>query len=126
MDTINLNDTNDHYQGENQKEIFPRNILTHYQETLDAITKMEGENWKNDQSREGKTMYSALKMLKSLPHDPSRNVLLDIFTVNGGDGWHRYYIYPDGSVSFCSLHVFEKSEDVDLAKKLGFKIVRTI
>jgi hypothetical protein len=124
MEQINManNDQQIQKNVENPEKLLPRNILTNFQETVDVIAQLEGEQWKSEQNREGKTVMTAVKTLRDLRPDASRPKNEHIFTISGIDKWHRYFVYPDGRVTFNSLHQFEKSEERDVARSLGFDV----
>ena len=96
------------------------NILTHYDEVLEAMATIEGERWKvlqlNPSDDKKFTLSKALNFVKKLDPD-SRST----FTVYGSGGINRWYIRADGSVEFSAPHAY-KEKDITNAKLLGFKI----
>ncbi len=115
----------------------PRNILTHYQETLDAMAEIEGEGWKKRQetTRSGHCLLDALDALQSfLAKNPSEKALkFWDFQVYGSGGGNRYLVRSDGSVEFSAGHAVElasetghisKDKIIKVVASLGFKIFR--
>lgn len=107
-------------QNENREKISERNLLTNYEETVDAIAEIEGQSWKEGQNRDGKTTLSALKKLQSLVPDPDRDLGMDVFTIYGMGGFNRYFVYPDGRIAFSDYQA--RRGDSDKARALGFKV----
>ncbi len=107
--------------GKPEQQVNPNfNILTHYDEVLEAMATIEGERWKELQLHPTDdrkfTLSQALIFIKKLDPD-SRST----FTVYGSGGINRWYIRADGSVEFSAPHAY-KEKDITNAKLLGFKI----
>ena len=115
-----------------ETEQSPRNILTHYQETLDAMTEIEGEKWKARQEEEkwthGRGLKDALVALEK--YKPKGSAYS--FIIYGEGGENRWIVRADGSVEFSGMHashlagkkVFgDKEKVISKALTLGFKIL---
>lgn len=110
-------------QQEAVESKFPKNILTHYDDTLRAISLIEGEGWTWCQETEGQTMHSARNaiVLWNRDHKDPSAADTSLFTIYGSGGFNRYFVYTDGSVKFSAGHGSKK--DGERASRLGFKIV---
>jgi len=107
--------------GEPEQLVNPDlNILTHYDQVLEAMASIEGSRWKelqlNPTDDRKFTLSQALNFVKKVGADSGST-----FTVYGGGGINRWYIRADGSVEFSARHAY-KEKDITNAKVLGFKI----
>jgi hypothetical protein len=102
---------------------FPKNLLTNYDDTLRAISMIEGfseESWRASESEEGQTAFSALKRIEMLKNMGASNSASAIFTIWGGAGLNRYFVYMDGTVKFSGGHSL--SENRERARRMGFEV----
>ena len=107
----------------------PRNLLTHPEETIEAMAKVEGEAWLNDQKRSlakkdlDTTVYRALEKLKEAGDLSSEEEPFSIAEVYGGGGTSRWYVMTDGTVRFSPFHdKVEPHSKTQKAQELGFEM----
>lgn len=106
------------------------NLLTNFEETLQAMAEIEGHGWLEMQKREaphGQNINGALEQLKKWPDEASNPELKDtiLIVVNGSGGGLRWGVTHSGEVKFSGFHVASGSqgqEQLEKAKALGFNI----
>lgn len=113
------------------------NLLTHFEETVKAIAKMESSTESPDpyflhvlvpkeERQSGDTgIEEALQEVKSIPEEKR---LLDgrpytVTTIYGGGGGYRYVVFSDGEVRFSAFHAGFGRDTGALVKadRLGFR-----
>jgi len=113
----------------------PRNIISHFEQTADAIADIEGDAWASRQASDAKfwgdehmpqhdtTLMGVLTRLqKCEPGEAGQQVLY------GDGGFNRWYISSEGDVGFSRSHAVANTGDTEesLLQKielLGFKIL---
>lgn len=112
------------------EKFLPRNLLTHQEETIQAMAKVEGEAWLNDQKRSlakkdlELTVYGAIKNLKEWPAPKEGEEVFSIAEIYGGGGTSRWYVMTDGTVRFSPFHDrVEPRTKTQKAQELGFKML---
>ncbi|MEK7644715.1 MAG: hypothetical protein AAB391_00110 [Patescibacteria group bacterium] len=111
-------------QQEKMESKIPKNLLTHYEDTLRAMSYLEGEGWLLGEKAEGQTAASALKAIESWSKGKTgEGAPVSLFTIYGAHGFNRYFVYSDGSVLFSAGHASKK--DTERASRLGFGISGT-
>ena len=100
---------------ETEQEKLPLNLLTNYEETVQAIAEIEGNGWRK-MSEESPGEYS----LGGILHHLKTSEWEGAYTLYGNGGWNRYYVSPDGTVRFSKAH---GKKDAEHARELGFEIV---
>lgn len=107
---------------EQQEQIPVRNLLSNPADTIRAIAEVEGPTWFSTQDAIEKRTVSEGEYETSLPHALERLGNGKPSTVYGKGGVNRWYIEPDGSVSFSETHA-ESAQHLKKARELGFVIV---
>jgi hypothetical protein len=114
-------------QAERQEK-YPYNLLTNFDDTVEAMTQVEGESWINIDKRKrdtgkdlGNTVFGAVEKFHkmAIPGDNSGFV----YDIYGSGGVSRWMVRADGSVEFSAHHdQVEPREKTQKARALGFKI----
>lgn len=97
------------------------NWRTNLDEVLSAMAQLEGgEDWVRVELEDDDpvSLGGAIRHLKKVKHG-SKNTYAEVY---GSGGFHRYFLYLDGSVSFSSHHTWDERV-VDKARQLGFEIL---
>lgn len=116
----------------------PRNLITHYDDTLLAMAELEGEGWLDHQlhtapDREYDVPRAVAQVTRrqqdakdwtpdpEYPNDKPpdlRDTVGD--AIYGSGGWHRYFVRGTGDVIFSGMHA--SPENRKKAKELGFEV----
>ena len=106
------------------------NLLTNYEETLQAMAEIQGVAWLESQMREApadlnvKGALAQLKMVAANGISPELNDGI-LTTIYGAGGGLRWGVTFSGEVKFSGFHIASGSQGQDQlekAKALGFKI----
>lgn len=100
------------------RERFPRNLLTHKDETIAAMAEIEGPNWRRDSENDPPDEYNISGALRWLSKKPDPEGLH--FVIYGSGGYNRWFTMPNGDVKLSKGHAGEK--DIERAQTLGFEI----
>ena len=111
------------------KEKGPLNLLTTPNSKLRAafgFLEMQPHFW--DWSLEEKNEWSvwgAFQRFEQLmDHDRLDGIDDDsVYTIYGAGGYHRYFVYPDGSIIFSKMHCSCPKRDHPDPEKLGFRVL---
>ena len=99
----------------------PRNLLTHFDETVEALASIEGPRWladqfENDRERYPKNIAAAMEKLSG-----TKKMYAE-FIVEGAGGINRWLVRPDGSVVYLQSTKAGGPEKAERARVLGFSI----
>lgn len=114
-------------QSTAEKEHPPRNLRTHYNETLGAMATLEGPSWLRLQQGGGEqTMASAVEAIQRRTKDEFKDDDEDdhspiVHVIYGDAGVDRFMVRLDGTVEFSGRHA-SSPERLAQAKTLGFRI----
>jgi|SRR3989344_1301484 len=106
-----------------RREQLPRNLLTHFEETLTAIQVVEAfggggtmrEWWEREQRTKKDSVYTAIGILEGLKKGVGGGVIY------GVGGFNRWPVSFKGTVSFSRVHAINQ-EAIKRALELGFEI----
>jgi len=99
----------------------PRNLRTHFQETMEAMAEIEGKAWlKTQETATELGVCGAREYLEEADDESSP------YTIYGDGGVNRWVVRPDGTVELSRHNAtrggLDDAGDIQKAKNLGFKI----
>lgn len=112
---------NDMEHSPERIEYPPRNLLTNFNETLEAIASIEGPRWlaeqlEGDRERYPKNIAAAMEKLNGTKK------MYTEFIVEGAGGINRWLVKSDGSVVYLQSTKAGGPEKAERARALGFSI----
>ncbi|NDB82189.1 MAG: hypothetical protein EB127_05525 [Alphaproteobacteria bacterium] len=111
-------------------EINPKNLLTNFDETFQAMKLIEGDKWAKFQEHNQhhpQTIYGAKAALESKLEDPyysseeEQNKPSGI-VIYGEGGFTRYPVLYSGEVCFSEYHAKHHQNKLEEAERSGFRI----
>ena len=105
------------------KEKLPLNLKTNPEETLEAMGRIEGNQFLEDQKeavKRGDLSYTVPGALRWLNGEGPNDTGGESYIVYGLGGMHRYYVREGGSIRFSERHSLPKY--IEQAKKEGFEV----
>lgn len=108
--------------GEKKEQLPPRNLLTHPEETIQAMAEIEGPEWLNQQKRVEETLKNTGEYENNLINALERLKIGKKSIIYGRGGGNRWHVAANGEVSFSEA-LAESPNYLQKARNLGFKIL---
>jgi len=97
------------------------NLRTDPDGVIRALTQVEGERWLERQKKGDFKGYSVFDAIAKLKEAKGPGSDFGIAIIYGADGWHRYRVAADGTVTFSGMQS-TGPEATERARKAGFGI----
>ena len=109
------------------KENYPFNLLTNTEETIRALTDIEGDAWLSMQKLSVKrgdmeyTFQGALDKLAKTEQEKEELKDKVIYTIYGNGGVTRWFVMGNGDIRFSEFHDPLKNK-IEKVRAMGFKV----